>query len=146
MSHRRLVRWPGQKDPLIALTVGGVQPVQNIAGYFVLEEGQYEVIILLVPFLWCFPAGAHSQLLVLDDDLKSSVLVPTPGVGKDILHIIARWGETKKGSAFICSKLIPANMALFSLGFRVPFSRRGELLYPALFISTEKSKGLTKAG
>jgi len=41
LSYSRMVRWPGQEDPLVALVISGVQPVQNVAGHVILEEGQH---------------------------------------------------------------------------------------------------------
>lgn len=40
-SYYGVVRWPGQEDPLEALVVSGVQPVQNVAGHVILDEGQH---------------------------------------------------------------------------------------------------------
>lgn len=41
VSYSRVVRWPGQEDPLVALVVSGIQPVKNITGHVILEEGQH---------------------------------------------------------------------------------------------------------
>lgn len=62
-SYSGDVRRPGQEDPLIALVVGGVQPVEDVAGHVVLQEGQHQGIILGVPLLRCFPGSVHRQLL-----------------------------------------------------------------------------------
>lgn len=40
-SYRRGVRCPGQEDPFVALVVSGVQPVQNVGGDLVVEQGLY---------------------------------------------------------------------------------------------------------
>lgn len=39
--YSRVVWWPGQEDPLVALVVSGVQSVQNVAGQVILEERQH---------------------------------------------------------------------------------------------------------
>lgn len=61
-SYRRGVRCPGQEDPFVALVVRGVQPVQNVGGDLVVEQGLYQRIKLLVPLLGGPPGGAHGQL------------------------------------------------------------------------------------
>lgn len=50
-AYGSLVRRPGQEDPLISLIVGGIQPVQYVAGHIILKEGQHKAIVLLVPCL-----------------------------------------------------------------------------------------------
>lgn len=63
VSYRGLVWSVGQEDPLVALVVGRVQPVENVAGHLVLQQGQHQGIKLLVPLLGGPLGGAQGQLL-----------------------------------------------------------------------------------
>lgn len=63
VSYWRLIWRPGNKDPLVALSILGVKAVQDVAGLLVVQEGKQKSVIVLVPaFLW-FSAGPEHQLL-----------------------------------------------------------------------------------
>lgn len=120
-TYRRLVRRVGQEDPLVALVVGRVQPVEDVARHVVLQQGQNQGIKLLVPLLGGPLGGAQAQLLcrtetrvqrhsfrchigprgsgaitIFDDDLQHSVLVAAPGAGKDVFHVVPGWKRTER--------------------------------------------------
>ena len=61
--YRRLVRRPGYEDPLIALGVLSVQAIQDVAGLQLVQQGQQDTVIVLVPALLHLPVGPQHQLL-----------------------------------------------------------------------------------
>lgn len=101
----------------MALVIGRVEPVENVAGHVVLQQRQHQSVILLVPLLGGPLGGAQGQLLwrtkrkfsqarlqvvvlkkkkivsacfitIFNDDLQNAVLITASGTGKDLLHII----------------------------------------------------------
>ena len=50
-TYWRLVRRPGDEDPLVSLGILGVEAVQDVARLLVVQQRKYEVVIVLVPAL-----------------------------------------------------------------------------------------------
>lgn len=62
-SYRRLVRRPGQEDPLVSLSVSGVQAVEDVAGFLRREQRKQKRIVIFVPALLWFSVPVQHQLL-----------------------------------------------------------------------------------
>lgn len=62
-AYRRLVGGPRYEDPLVTLCVLGVEAVEDVAGLQVVQEGQQEAVVVLVPALFGLSVGPQHQLL-----------------------------------------------------------------------------------
>lgn len=62
-AYRRQVGGPGYEDPLVPLGILRVQAVKDVAGLLVVQEGQQEAIVVLVPALLWLSVGPQHQLL-----------------------------------------------------------------------------------
>lgn len=62
-THWWLVRWPGNEDPLISLSILGIQAEEDVAGFLRCEQGKQELIIILVPTLRWLSTPIQHQLL-----------------------------------------------------------------------------------
>ncbi len=49
VSYRRVVRWPGDEDPLVSQAVGGVQAEQDITGQLFIQRRKQKSIIVFLP-------------------------------------------------------------------------------------------------
>lgn len=58
-----MVRRPGDEDPLIALSVLRVQPVQDVAGLLGVQQWKQEVVVVAVPALRRLSVCPQHQLL-----------------------------------------------------------------------------------
>lgn len=50
-TYRWVVRRPGDEDPLVSLSILGVQTVEDVAGFLRCEQRKQELIVILVPTL-----------------------------------------------------------------------------------------------
>lgn len=62
-THWRLVRRPGDEDPLVSLSVLRVQAVEDVAGLLRCEQRQQELVVILVPALRWLSTPVQHQLL-----------------------------------------------------------------------------------
>ena len=61
-THRGALRGPGQEQPLVALGVGGVQAVEQVAWHALVQQGQHVGVVLLVEPLTHQPGLPQHQL------------------------------------------------------------------------------------
>lgn len=62
-THWRLVRRPGDEDPLVSLSVLRVQAVEDVAGLLRCEQRQQELVVIPVPALRWLSTPVQHQLL-----------------------------------------------------------------------------------